>query len=145
MIRRYLEKNPNELFWKFWLFVPYIIWMYSIGIELNKNTKISPRLNKVLLISLSGYIFTYLPIGIIILLSGFGTISSIFPYHLLAMGCIFLLMILTSLTIRRFEITEGLKPSNGLVTFLEIWCFVFGIWHIQPKLNTYVKRVNNIS
>lgn len=141
MTREYLSKNPKELFWSFWLGIPYLIWMYSIGIELNKKIPKYRELNKIILIGLIAYPIIYIPIGITLLLSGNADMDAIWPYHIGAMLCMFLLMILTSITIIRFEKAEKLKQSNGIGLFFGIWYFVFGVWYIQPKLNDYIKRI----
>ena len=141
MTREYLSKNPKELFWSFWLLIPYLIWMYSIGIELNKKIPKYRELNKIILIGLIAYPVIYIPIGITLLISGSADMNTIMPYHYGAMLCMFLLMILTSITIIRFEKAEKLKQSNGIGLFFGIWYFVFGVWYIQPKLNEYIKRI----
>ncbi|MHA7944588.1 hypothetical protein ACJOV8_016035 [Formosa sp. 3Alg 14/1] len=141
MTREYLSKNPKELFWSFWLLIPYLIWMYSIGIELNKKIPKYRELNKIILIGLIAYPIIYIPIGITLLISGSADMNTIMPYHYGAMLCMFLLMILTSITIIRFEKAEKLKQSNGIGLFFGIWYFIFGVWYIQPKLNEYIKRI----
>lgn len=142
MTENYLNKSAKELFWIFWLGIPYLIWMYSIGIELNKKNHKYKELNKILLIILVGYPITYVIFILILLISGnVADIDTIKPFHFGAMFCMFSLMILTSITIVKFEKTEKLKRSNRIELFLKIWIFVIGIWHLQPKLNKYIKRI----
>ncbi len=59
-------------------------------------------------------------------------VKSILPYHIGAMNSIFGIMILTTLTILKFEKEEKLNQSNRISLFI-------GIWYIQPKLNKYIK------
>ncbi len=141
MAKRYLEKRPSELFWSFWLLIPYLMWLYSIGIELNKKNIKSRKLNKWLLFGLIFYLHIYILTGLTLILVGKADMETLAPFHYGGIFCMFLLMILTSRTIRRFERSEGLKQSNGLALFFGIWYFIFGIWFIQPKLNEYVKRI----
>ena len=61
--------------------------------------------------------------------------------RMLTMICMFLLMILTSITIIKFEKAEKLKQSNGIGLFFGIWYFIIGVWYIQPKLNEYINRI----
>ena len=142
MTENYLNKSAKELFWIFWLGIPYLIWMYSIGIELNKKTNKHKDLNKIILITLIGYPIVYVVLILILLLSGNEPDDDIIkPFHFASMFCMFSLMILTSRTILKFEKAEKLKRSNGIELFFGIWVFVIGIWYVQPKLNKYIKRI----
>lgn len=140
--KEYLRKKPKELFWGFWLGVPYLIWLYSIVFELNKKLPKYNLFNKAIFFVLASYISGYILSIPFILLYGDISIEQILPYHYVGMVCSFLLMMLASITIVRFEKKLGLKQSNGLGLFFGIWYFIFGIWDIQPKLNKYIKLVN---
>jgi zinc transporter ZupT len=118
-----------------------LIWIYSIGIEFNKKIPEHRKLNKIILIALIAYPIIYIPIGMTLLISGIADMNTILPFHFGAMICMFLLIILTSITIIKFEKAEKLKQSNGIGLFFGIWCFIIGIWYIQPKLNKYIKRI----
>lgn len=139
--KRYLSKSPKELFWLSLLGIPYMIWMYSIGIELNKKNQKDIGIKKILLNILVGYPTIYLIGTWILILSGKMNMDTILPFHFGAMFCIFLLMILTSRTIIKFEKEENLKESSGIGLFFGIWYYFIGIWYIQPKLNEYIKRI----
>jgi len=139
--KRYLSKSPKELFWLSLLGIPYMIWLYSIGIELSKKNRRHIQIKKILLIILMGYPTFYFIIIWILKLSGSINVDTILPFHFGAMFCMFLLMILTSRTIIRFEKDENFKESSGIGLFFGIWYFFIGIWYIQPKLNEYVKRI----
>ena len=139
--KRYLNKSPKEIFWLSLLGIPYMIWMYSIGIELNKKNQKSSGIDKILLNILVGYPTIYLISAWILIFSGNMNMDSILPFHFGAMFCIFLLMILTSRTIIKFEKEENLKESSGIGLFFGIWYYFIGIWYIQPKLNEYIKRI----
>lgn len=141
MTKEYLSKKPKELFWLFWLGVPYLIWIYSIGFELNKKIPKYRELNKIILIGLIAYPIIYIPVGLTLIISGNVDIDTIRPFHIGAIFCMFLLMIFTSVTIIRFEKAEKLKQSNGIELFFGIWYYIFGVWYIQPKLNEYIKRI----
>ena len=141
MTHEYLSKKPKELFWLFWLGVPYIIWIYSIITELSKKIPKYTELSKIVMIMLIVYPSIYMPIGLILLLSRYIDMDIILPFHYTAMICMFLLMVLTCITIIKFEKAERLKRSNGVGLFLGIWYFPIGIWIIQPKLNEYIKRI----
>ena len=141
MTREYLSKNPNELFWLFWLGIPFLIWIYSIGIELNKKIPEWRKLNKIILIGLMAYPIVYIPVGITLLIFGIADMNTIMPFHFGAMICMCLLIILTSITIIRFEKAEKLKQSNGIGLFFGFWYSIIGVWYIQPKLNEYIKRI----
>jgi hypothetical protein len=139
--KRYLSKSPKELFWLSLLGIPYMIWMYSIGIELNKKNQKDIGIKKILLNILVGYPTIYLISTWILILSGKMNMDTILPFHFGAMFCTFLLMILTSRTIIKFEKEENLKESSGIGLFFGIWYYFIGIWYIQPKLNEYIKRI----
>ncbi len=141
MTRAYLHKVPNELFWQSLLGIPYLIWIYSVVVELNKKISINKELIKITLIALLAYPAVYIPVGLTFLISGKADMNTLMPFHILAMLCIFSLMALTALTIVRFERAEKLQQSNVIGLFFGLWFFIFGIWHIQPKLNEYVKRI----
>ncbi|WP_299252841.1 hypothetical protein [uncultured Lacinutrix sp.] len=139
--KRYLSKSPKELFWLSLLGIPYMIWMYSIGIELNKKNQKDIGIKKIMLNILVGYPTIYLISAWILILSGNMNMDTILPFHFGAMFCIFLLMILTSRTIMKFEKEENLKESSGIGLFFGIWYYFIGIWYIQPKLNKYIKQI----
>lgn len=139
--KRYLSKSPKELFWLSLLGIPYMIWMYSIGIELNKKNQKDIGIKKILLNILFGYPTIYLISAWILILSGNMNMDTILPFHFGAMFCIFLLIILTSRTIIKFEKEENLQESSGIGLFFGIWYYFIGIWYIQPKLNEYIKRI----
>jgi len=141
MTKEYLSKNPKELFWLFCLGIPFLIWIYSIGIELNRKIPESGRLNKVTLIGLIAYPIIYIPIGLTLLISGISDMNAILPFHFGAIICMFLLVILTSMTIIKFEKAEKLIQSNVIGLFFGIWYFIIGVWYIQPKLNEYIKLI----
>lgn len=90
---------------------------------------------------LIGYPTFYYIIIWVLELSGSIHFDSILPFHFGAMFSMFLLIILTSRTIIRFEKEENLKESSGIKLFFGIWYFFIGIWYIQPKLNEYIKRI----
>ncbi len=141
MTREYLKKVPEKLFWLSWLGIPYLMWLYSIVVELSKNLPKNNKLVKIILIGLLIYPTVYIPVGLTFLISGKADMDTIMPFHIGAILCIILLMALTAVTIIRFERAEKLKQSNGIGLFFGLWFFIFGVWHIQPKLNKYVKRI----
>lgn len=141
MTREYLEKVPKKLFWLSWLGIPYLIWLYSIVVELSKKVPKNKKLIKIILIALLLYPTIYIPVGLTYLISGKADMDIIMPFHIGAIICNALLMALTALTIVRFERAEKLKQSNEIALFFGLWIFIFGVWHIQPKLNEYVKRI----
>ena len=139
MIQKYLRKGSKDLFWLSWLGIPYLIWLYSIATVLHKEG--SHVLRRIVLFALITYPSLYVPVGLTLLLSGHAGMSSIMPFHLAAILCIFCLMLIASLTIRRFEKEAKLRESNWFGIFFGLWYFFFGIWYIQPKLNDYAKIV----
>ena len=141
MTREFLKKVPEKLFWLSWLGIPYLMWLYSIVVELSKNLPKNNKLVKIILFGLLIYPTVYIPVGLTFLISGKADMETIMPFHIGAILCIILLMALTAVTIVRFERAEKLKQSNGIGLFFGIWFFIFGVWHIQPKLNEYVKRI----
>ena len=143
MKKRYLQKSAGEMFFLFLFGIPYLYWIYSIGLELNKNTNSQKRIKPIYFQILLGYATLYLPIGMFILISNSIGFEKIIPFHITAMGCIFLAMILATISILRFEKSNNLESSSGIGLFFGIWYYIFGIWSIQPKLNKYINLKNN--
>jgi hypothetical protein len=144
LTKKYLSKTPKNLFWLSLLGIPYLIWMYSIGIELNKKKSEYNGMNKILLIILVGYPALYLIIKLILILTrnmNMDIMDTILPFQFGAIFSVFFLMVLTSWTIIKFEKREGLKESSGIGLFFGIWYYIIGIWFIQPKINEYIKRI----
>lgn len=140
MTERFLKKTPRDVFWLSILFgVPLFIWLYSILTELNKRLPQEKRVPILLFQIPLFYLLAYLPVGFVLLIGNYVSIDIILLFHFSAMLSIFFVMLLASVSIRRFEKYKHLKPSNGIMLFLGIWYYVFGVWSIQPKLNKYVK------
>lgn len=139
MLKNYLKKDSKKLFFLFLLGIPFYIWLYAIGIELNKKINSRTRIHPILFHITIGFPLVYLPIAI------FGFFSQEIPFntiqtlHFTAMGTSFIALILVSMTIIRFEKSNNLKVSNEFELFFGIWFYVFGIWFIQAKLNKYAK------
>lgn len=129
------------MFWLSLLGIPYLIWMYSIAIEFNKKNLEDNRSYRILLNLLVGYPMIYLIIAWVFILTGNISFDTILPFHFGAIFSIFLLMILTTRTIIKFEKREKLKESIAIGLFFGICYYFIGIWYIQPKINEYVKRI----
>ena len=69
-----------------------------------------------------------IPVGLTLLISGIADMNAILPFHFGAMICMFILMILTSITIIKFEKVEKLKQSNGIGLFFGIWYFIKSVF-----------------
>jgi len=126
------------MFFLFFLGIPYLIWIYSIGIELNKQVNSNKRIKPIYFQILIGYATLYFPFGMFMMMSNSTRFEQIIPFHIAAMACIFVAMILTTISILRFEKSNDLESSNGIGLFFGIWYYIFGIWTIQPKLNKYI-------
>ena len=139
MTKRFLQKTANEIFGLSLLGVPYLIWLYSIPIELNKRLPKEKRLPKLLFQIPFLYALIYLPIGFIMFVVVIRVpIDSILPFHFGAMFAIFWVMITACISIVRFEKQYKFKRSSSIGLFFGMWYYIFGIWSIQKKLNTYV-------
>ena len=137
----FLSSSASKIFWILIWGFPYIVWIYSILVKLNEGIPKAKRIKKIFFLPLVAYPPLYLVAAPFIFKFGSSAMDSIRLFHYAAMACMFLLMILTTITILKFEKSQNMKESNGVDLFIGLWFFPFGIWTIQPKLNKYYQRI----
>lgn len=59
----------------------------------------------------------------------------IFPLHILAMFCMFYLLIYTAKRFVTLEQNREVKSSDYIEVFFMLWIFPIGVWLIQPRVN----------
>jgi hypothetical protein len=133
---KYLNKSSNNLFWLLCLGIPYLLWMYSIGIELNKHISKRRRIHPIFFKLFTGYLlFIYIPFGIGMSILGKYDLLNVMT--IIASFALLLLIVLTSVTIIRFETKKKFEKTNRVKLIFMFFLFIIGVWYIQPKLNKY--------
>ena len=62
------------------------------------------------------------------------------PFHLTAMFCGFILMLLGAISYGKYEKEKGYKTYESIGVFFMLWFYIVGIWVLQPKLNNYINE-----
>lgn len=126
-------------------------WFWSVGVGLHSKLPDNVRMNvgrfKLLLLIPVVYILFF--VGFVI-----NTISGVFqtglfpneqlllfilPLHLFCMFCIFYCLYFVAKTIKSVELQREVSFSDFAGEFFLIWFYPFGIWIIQPKVNSMTK------
>ena len=64
-----------------------------------------------------------------------GYFFSVFPFHLLAMYCVFFDFNFVSKSLALAETGEPVSFYDYAATFFLLWLFPIGIWFVQPRIN----------
>ena len=60
------------------------------------------------------------------------------PYHLIAMLCGIILILIASYVIVEFEHKKGYKGDSYFKTLFSFWIVFVAVFQIQPKLKKYI-------
>lgn len=141
MTRRFIRYSAKTCFLLSMFFgIPAILWLYSIGIELNKRLDAEHKINRLFLKIPFWYSIIYLIIGpfiAIALISSSGSFNKILPWHFAAMLSILIIMINDARLISKFEKQNNFRETGIGITFFQLWFYPIGIWTLQPKINKY--------
>ncbi len=142
----FLEQKPLKIYLLGLLGIPIYFWIFSIIYQLDKKRNDNQSSIKKLIVGL----LTIYPIVYFILFIGFffnlftGNSFDIFdlilPFHLTAMLCGFILMILAANSYGKYEKEKGYKTYESVGVFFMLWFYIVGIWILQPNLNKYINE-----
>jgi hypothetical protein len=120
----------------FLLIIPYLIWIYSLGVESNRALTIDLKMSrsklKAALIYSGGY-------GIV---AGFyfkKIMPYAIPFHLFAMFCLFYSIYFVAKNMKSAELAREAKFEEYFAIFFGFWFLPIGVWFIQRK----IKRIAN--
>jgi len=113
-----------------------LLWLWSLGSFLVQIIQPQQGLNRGLLAFAVSYPATYILIGIpIILHPSVWSFAVIFPFHVLAFGCVIYALYFVSRTLAVAESGRPATLSDFGVPFCLLWLYPVGIWIIQPRIN----------
>jgi hypothetical protein len=129
------------------LFIVFIGWLWSIGVNLNKLIPDDLRMNissfRYALLYTLIYMLFFILFFVYIWRLGTPHIPSymlvIVPLHLLAMVCMFYAFGFVAKTLTMAEKQINVKVNDYVGNFFLIWFFPIGIWFIQPRVNKLFK------
>lgn len=139
--RWFLRQSATTIFFLNLLGIPFYLWLYSIITQLQRTTGNRTNwLSKVLLGTITLYPIIYFFVYISYLVTGriSETLDSHLVFHLIAIGCGFLLMLIAAKCYLKYERSHGLKSSNASMVLFQFVFYPVGIWKLQPKLKQYV-------
>lgn len=134
-----LQKSSAFVFWtSVILGLPILIWIWDIGIKLQKESFAVSKL-KLLLFKIS-IIFplAYIVFFFIYFIGFNGDI--IMSLHFFAMLNIFYAMIFAAKTLKSAELNREALLSDYLGDFFLIWFYPLGIWILQPRIHKLIKK-----
>lgn len=143
---RLLQLKPRTMLLLSFLGVPQFLWLFSIVHQLDKKRGVRKSgLEKATVGILTLYPVLYF---FFFLAQYFNVlheviyipIAQMMPFHLAAMACGFVLLVLAAKSYVKFEEHIGKEDSSTPSVFFLLWWYIFGIMVLQPKLNQYVKE-----
>lgn len=142
----FLKQKALKIFLLSLLGIPVFIWLFSIVYQLDKNPTGNQNPIKLWIAGLAtlypiGYFFYV--IGLFFnLLAGnsIGAFDHIIPFHMMAMLCGLILMILAANSYGKYEKETGRKTYEPVGVFFMLWFYIVGIWVLQPNLNAYMRE-----
>jgi len=142
----FLNQKATNIFLLSLLGIPTYIWLFSIIYQLDKKRDINQSRIKKLIVG----VITIYPIGYFMFfisfffnlfgLNSFNLFDVIMPFHLTAMFCGFILMLLGAISYGKYEKEKGYKTYESIGVFFMLWFYIVGIWVLQPKLNNYINE-----
>ncbi|WP_178984142.1 hypothetical protein [Winogradskyella helgolandensis] len=134
----FLKLSPLKIFLLLLLGIPIYIWFFSIIYQLdNKVNQNSSNLK----FWIAGCLVIYPMIYMLYVLFTFSFFVPLMPFHLLAILCGFILMILTAKSYVNFEKKKGYSTRNVFEVFMMLWFYIICVWSLQRNLNTYVTEI----
>jgi len=134
-----LQKSSAFIFWSsFFLGFPVLIWLWSIGLKLQKESFAVSK-SKLLLFKFS-IIFplAYIVFFFIYFIAFNGEI--IMSLHFFAMLNIFYALLFAAKTLKSAELNRPATLSDYLGDFFLIWFYPLGIWILQPRIHKLIKK-----
>ena len=145
MTERFLQHKSSVVFWLCVLLgFPWLIWLLSIVIELNKRVPKSKKISLTLILIPFLYTLFFVPGSFVLFMTGKVSFLHLIPFHLLGLVSVILMNLHATNAILNFEKHHHLQESNKLGLIFGMWYFVFGVWYIQPKLNQYIDSASEI-
>jgi hypothetical protein len=129
----------------------YIIWLWTLGINLNKKVSSDLRSKSGLFKCGLIYAFLYLPFFATFMISGFTRRSNprlfdlITPLHFFAMVCMIYGLIFVAKALVTAEKQEKAKADDYMGIFFMLWLLPIGIWWVQPRVNKLFKSYLHFS
>lgn len=133
----FLKSPPLKIFLLLLLGIPIYIWFFSIIYQLDKKVNQHSSNIKFWIV---GSLAIYPIIYMLYVYFTFSFFVPLMPFHLLAMLCGFILMILSAKSYVNFEKKKGYSTHGVFEVFLMLGFYIICIWSLQPKLNTYVNE-----
>lgn len=142
----FLEQKPLKIFLLSLLGIPIYIWLFSIVYQLDKKRNKEQNSIKTMIVGLVAVypiVYFFIFIGFFFNLFGGNSIDIfdfIIPFHLTAMLCGLILMILGANSYGKYEKEKGHKTYDSVGVFFILWFYIVGIWVLQPNLNKYINE-----
>jgi len=140
----FLNQKPLTIFLLCFLGIPIYIWVFSIIYQLDKKRNVTESLLKIIVVGIiTIYPIVYFSFFISIFFNLIGIIpldlfDFIMPFHLAAMFCGFLLLIIAANSYGEFEKSRKIKTYESVGVFFMLWFYIIGVWILQPNLNKYI-------
>ena len=124
----------------------FLGWFWSMGTFLDSILQPALRLELRIFRLALIYPMIYIPI----FMASFISLSvnpvmfaAIFPFHLLAMSCMFYLLYFVSKSLVMVETNRAVSFYDYAGPFFLLWFFPIGVWFIQPRINRlYEEKMN---
>jgi len=142
----FLEQAALKIFLLSLLGIPIYIWLFSIIYQLDKRRNENDNSFKKIvlgLVTIYPIVYFFFFISFFFNLIGantFDLFDIIMPFHLTAMLCGLILMIIGANSYGKYEKNKGHKTYESIGIFFMLWFYFVGIWVLQPNLNKYIKE-----
>lgn len=126
--------------------LPLYLWMFSIIYQLDKRRnfkRTKAGLGFLYFVAFYPIIYAIIFILFMVILlfsNNVDVFYIIIPFHILAMICSLIIMIICSTSLTRFQKFKQIKRESGFVNFILLAYFIVGVWIIQPNLNKYIEE-----
>lgn len=133
----FLEQSPRKMFFLFLFGLPFYIWLFSIYYQLEYKTNKNSNKLKLRII---GLITIYPIVYFLYVLFTLSFFTPLMPFHILAMFCGFMLMIISTNSLVNFEKNNDYSTHRKFETFFMIWFYLICIWSLQRRIKKYVNN-----
>jgi len=132
-----LKKSSSRVFWlSILLWVPYMMWIWSTVIALQKNIPEPDRINITLFKIAVIFPSVYCLFAIVYFFPS-GNISM--PLHLAAMLSLMYAMLVAAKTIKSVEMSAKATVSDYLGDFFLFLFYPIGIWVLHPRIQNILR------